>query len=400
MLAVSRSIAILFLFSVFKLSAQDSTRWLLQAQFYLDNNNFSKALDYIDSIPNKNYYVHFVEGNVFYIQKDYKKAIVFYRLCNRQKKDFAYFQIAKTYASIHQPDSVLIALRKHLQSSYKKQSNVIETEAVLDSFRASKYWDKLALETYYSPDERTLEQAIYYQKKGEVSLALDIVDELISDDKTNAEAYFNRAKFIVDFNEDYKYAISDLKQAIKIDNQKYEYFHLLAHYYFLQMKYKKSLLMYLSAHRLFPYSLKDYFYIARAYYRMGDYEKAIQYINKYTAVDNRNIDALLLAGQIYYDKGDNPSSIFFLTRAINENSRRADVLVARGKSYLENDEYQRAGRDFNIALDLDTKNGEIWYLKGLAFLYQERRDEACKYFKKASYLNYYRADEYLLKECQ
>ena len=245
-----------------------------------------------------------------------------------------------------------------------------------------------------------MERAIYYKNKEELGLALDILDELIMNDDQFAEAYYYRAKFIIIFNKDYKYAIKDLRKIIKLKPSIYKYNSLLADYYFHEMKYKKALEFYISANRNYPYELTNNINLAKSYYRSGDFENAILYMNKYTEVDKKNVDAYKLAGQIYYDKGDMQQSINYLTKAVYIENRRLDILMARGKSYLGNEEYQRAGRDFNIALDLDSQNGELWYLKGIAFFNQDKIDEACKYFKKASYLNYYKAEEYLLQECQ
>ena len=380
--------------------AQKDLSLILSADFYRAQKDTTTALAYLDSISHKNYYANFVEAEIFYGMDKWNKAVRYYKQTNALKPHYADFELAKVYAKKEQSDSVLFFLKEHLISEYKKMSFTVKTEPAFDFIRGTKEWKSLSIDDSYSKEEKALEQAIYYKEKNEIDLALDILDELIADNKKNDEALYYRAKFIIVLNKDYKYAISDLKKAIKINDRDYKYHHLLADFYFRTMKYKKALESYLLAHQFYPYNLNDYLNIAKAYYRTAEYGKAINYIARFTSIDSRNVDALLLAGQIYYDKGDYPSSIDYLTNAININPRRIDVLVARGKSYLENDQYAWAGRDFNIALDLDTQNGEIWYLKGLAFLYQGKRDEACKYFKKASYLNYYRADEYLLKECQ
>ncbi len=392
-----------FLFNfllVLNLSAQDNLDYLLKADFLRTNKTYELAITYLDSIDNKDFYADFLTGEIYTAQQKNDKALEAYKLCNRKKPQFANFNIAKNYALEKHYDLALVYLKQHLQSAYKKPLSKINTESAFSSFKNTSEWKTLEIDTFYTQEEKLIEQAVFYSSNGDLNLALDILDELIAQNKNDAEAYFYRAKFIVFLNQDYKYAISDLKKAIKLDSKNYKYHRLLADLYFKELKYKKALKSYSLAKHIFPYSYQDILFITKAYYRMGEYKKSINYVNQYIRIDDRNIDALLLAGQINYDNKNYKASIAFLTRAISINSRRIDVLVARGKSYLEIDDYQRAGRDFNIALDLDTRNGELWYLKGLAFLYQDKRDDACKYFKKASYLNYYHADEYLLKECQ
>ena len=388
---------VLFSFGLF---AQSDLSLILSAKFYYQNQDYSKALQYVDSISDKTYYANYLEGQIYFQKGELPFSISSFKACNTVQAHYADYDLAKAYSNQGNIDSALYFLRQHLKSNYKKRSVDIKKEAAFKTMLNTEQWKQLSIDQFYTEDEKSLERAIYYRNKKEVDLALDILDDLISKNKNNTEALYYRAKFIIDLNQDYKYAISDLKKAIKIKKDNYAYYHQIASFYFHETKYKKALENYLLAYEVYPYVLQDYLNIAKAYYRTGDYVKAISFIEKYTNIDDKNVDALLLAGQVYYDKGDFENSIDYLTRAININPRRIDVLVARGKSYLENDQYPWAGRDFNIALDLDTQNGEIWYLKGLAFLYQDKRDEACKYFKKATYLNYYKADEYLLKECQ
>jgi tetratricopeptide (TPR) repeat protein len=380
--------------------AQDSLKFILKADFYLADEQKDIARQNLDSIKHKNYYAHFVVGKVYYQYSKYKLAISALKLSNKKKAHFSDFEIAKCFAKLEQNDSVTYYLKQHLKSIYKKKSNKIEQELDFESYRKSDEWKSLDLKKYYSKEEEAIERAIYYKEKGELTLALDILDELLINNKKLTEAYYYRAMFIILLNEDYKYAISDLKKAIKIENSNYKYLHLLAELYHHERKYKSALEFFTKAHLVNPYVLQDYYHLSKANYRAGNYDEAIKFINQYLDVSFRNIDALKLAGQIYYDNKDYKESIDILTQAIYINPRRIDILVARGNSYLDSDDYQRAGMDFNIALDLDPKNGELWYLKGLAYMYQDRMKYACQYFTKASYLNYYKANEYILKECQ
>jgi len=380
--------------------AQNSLKYILKAEFLLVDNQTEISSQYIDSVGNANYYSENLKGRIYSQLKDWDKAIVAFKKSNTFKTNYSDYELAKAYAKKLNKDSAFYYLKHHLDSEYKKKSNFISLDTNIRLIRNSSLWSELNLKSYYSKAETELEQAIYYKDKNELSLALDILDDLIVNDKNYADAYYYRAQFIIKLNKDYKYAFKDLKKAIKLEPSNDMFTSALSTYYLKGHKYKPALNLLKKEIILFPYNLQDYLLIAEAYYRTGDYDNAIGNINIYLDISFRNIDALKLAGQIYYDKGDYPASINLLTEAMYINMRRIDILVARGKSYLENDEYQRAGMDFNIALDLDPNNGELWYLKGLAYMYQEKMRQACKYFTKASYLNYYKAEEYLLKECQ
>jgi len=380
--------------------SQGDVSFILKAEFAYNQEQYNDAWLFIDSVKEANFYSDNIKGKILLKQNKIDKALTQFHKSNKDKEHYSDFDIVMAYAQKKNYDSLTIYLKRHLSSNYKEMSNVIESNASLNDYRASEYWSKLNLKDFYTKEDEAIERAIFYKNKKEISLALDILDDLLINNKSFAEAYYYRAKFIILLNNDYKYAIDDLKKAIKIDKTNPDYLFLIAEFYLHERKYKKALDFYKKANISDPYYLDNYERLAEANYRMNEYEEAIRNINLFLNVNYRNVDALKLAGQIYYDKGDYKKSIAYLTQATYINCRRIDVLVARGKSYLENDEYQRAGMDFNIALDLDSKNGELWYLKGLAFMYQDKMKQACKYFTKASYLNYYKAEEYLLKECQ
>jgi tetratricopeptide (TPR) repeat protein len=380
-------------------NSQKNASKVVRAKFFLDNNLTEKALHDIGSIKNKSDYAYLLEGKIHLKLNNSKKAVNAFKKANALNDHYADFELCKLYANLNLYDSACFYLEDHLLSSYKLMSNEIEQEPDLEAFRKTKYWQELWSKGFYNEEEKSIERAIYYKEKGELDLALDMLDEVLLKNKNSSQAMFYRAQFVVQLNEDYRYAISDLKKAVKLQPENNQYIRLLADYYLHELKYKKALESYKKANSLFPYLISDWYNLSKSYYRNNDFENAIQYIKSFLKIDIKNIEAHKLAGLIYYDSEKYEESIAILTKAIYINSRRADILFARGKSYLDNENYHKAGMDFNIALDLDSKNGEIWYYKALAFLYQEKKEEACKYFTKASYYHFYRADEYLLKEC-
>lgn len=391
---------ILLFFVSLSYAQEDDMLYFFKAELSLNQNYTEYAVKYIDSIQVHNYSSNFLEAKIAFELKNIEKSIQYYKLCNLQKNNFADLELAKCYAVVEKYDSASFFLSSHLKSQFKTFSNTIISIKEFKAFKNTEYWKSIGLNNYYSKQEKDLERAIYYKNNDELSLALDILDELIIENKGNTEAYYYRARFIILLNQDYNYAIKDLKKIVKIQPNNYKYNTLLADYYMYELKYKKALEYYLIARKLNKYDLSDYLKISNANYRSGLYPEAIANIKYFLEIDDLNTDGYKLAGQIFYDKGELENSILYLTKAVYIDGRRLDVLTIRGKAYLENENYQKAGRDFNIALDFDANNGELWYLKGLAFLYQKKRDEACKYFTKASYLNYYKAEEYLLQECQ
>lgn len=397
---MSRFIILFFFSSLLNLYAQNTENLVLNAKIEIDFENYDNALIYLDSIANKDFYTYYLTGESFFQLKDYSNAITNFKSCNQLLAKYADFDLAKAFALSEDYKSAQSSLKSYLDQAQKKVMAEIIDEPSFSTFKTTEFWSALKIEEAYSKEEKAIARAAFYKSKGEIGLALDMLDELIDENKAFAEAYFYRAEFILDLNNDYKYAIDDLKKAIKINPTQYKYHNRLANYYSHELKYSKAIKHYELALQIFPYQLSDYLKLSQAYYRTGDHENAKKNIDLFLEIDFGNIDAFKLAGQLYYDIEDYKTSIFYFTEGIYINSRRIDLLVLRGNAYMESEDFQRAEMDYNIAANIDPRNGEYWFLKALALLQLERRDEACKYFKKARYLNYYQADVYLLEECK
>lgn len=400
---MSRFFIIIFFSALLNVQAQKapkSASLILNATIEIQNESYDQALVYLDSILNKDFYAFYLRGQTYFQLKDYKQAVNDFESCNQLFSNYADWDLAKAFALSDNYQSAASSLKSYLEQPNKKVLAEIMDEPSFLNFKTTEFWSSLKIEEAYTKAEKSIARAAYYKSKGELGLALDMLDEIIADNKAYTEAYYYRSEFIIDLNEDYKYAIDDLKKAVKINPDNYRYHNRLADYYFHELKYSKAVKHYELAQKIFPYQLSKYLKLSQAYYRTGDYENARQATEFFLSVDFRNINALKLAGQLYYDLEKYTESIYYFTEAIYINTRRLDLLILRGNAYMESGNFQKAEMDYNIAANIDPRNGEYWFLKALALLQLERKDEACKYFKKARYLNYYQADVYLLEECK
>jgi len=396
---MNRFLFVFFIGVIINANAQKNEKLILNAKAEIDFKNYSEALVYIDSISEKDYYAFYLSGQSYFELEDYSKAISNFKSCNQLKANYADYYLAKSYALSQDFKSAKTYLDEYLNLVNKRFLVEVTDEPSFSNFKETDIWASINIEETYSIDEKSIARANFYKRKGEIGLALDILDELLEENKNSAEAYFYRAEFIIDLNEDYKYAIADLKKAIKLNPESYKYQKRLAEYYYHELKYSKAVKHFKIVQSIFPYQLENYFKISQSYFRLGEIVEAKKYIDLFLEIDFRNIDALKLAGQLYYENEDYKESIYYFSEAIYINSRRIDLLVLRGNAYMESEDFQRAEMDYNIAANIEPRNGQYWFLKAQALLALGRKDDACKNFKKARYLNYYQADVYLLEEC-
>jgi tetratricopeptide (TPR) repeat protein len=373
---------------------------LLKAKYQYSQQQYAVSLTFLDSIKPTTPEYYQLKANIFKEQSKLEAAINEYQKQNTLMPHSADYNLACLYSNTGNIDSAFYYLSAHLSSNYKQPSNIIEQEPKLENLRLSNTWASFWSKPHYSDNEKAIERALYYRQKEDVSLALDILDELLAKDKSNTEALYYRAQSIIELNNDYKYAIGDLKGAVKQVPNSDKYWRLLGEFYMHEYKYKKAVEAYENVVKLNPYDLQDYYKLSNAQYRSALYEEALRTITFYLSIEDKNQEAYKLAGLIYYDSKQYQKSVDVLTTGLYLNSKRADMLLARGMAFLDMEQYKKATFDFNLAVDLDNTNGEIWYMKGLSLLYQDRKGEACKCFRRASQEQYYKADELLLKECQ
>ena len=84
----------LFLISIIKSSAQDDTFYFLKANYLQSEENYTKALIYLDSVKNETFNIDLLKGKIYQKQKKLNKAILFYQSCNRKKNQFANFELS------------------------------------------------------------------------------------------------------------------------------------------------------------------------------------------------------------------------------------------------------------------------------------------------------------------
>lgn len=378
---------------------QAGTSWLFKAHSHIEDEAFQEAHWYIDSLPKEQAYSYFIKGQIYKGLRQYQKAISCFLSYNQKQEQKDFYNLAICYAQLEKYDSTSYYLKKSLSSEHHRFSLDYETEPLLEAFRNTTYWEDIWKKNYYSTEEKSLEQAIYYRNKKELNLALDILDELIYNNRQFDKAYYYRALYLIELNEDYSSAIKDLKKALKIKPNCYDYNALLSDIYFKKNKYSKALKYGKTTFDLSPYNRKDVFRLAQIYYRVSNYKEAEK-----LALLSLKLKPIMkyyrLLGLIYFDHQQYQKALEIFNQASSRYPRALEIIIPKVKTYFELEQYEDANYLLGLACDIEPNNGELWFLKGLAKLYKNEKDLACKYFKQANYLNYPQASHYLLQECQ
>ena len=192
----------------------------------------------------------------------------------------------------------------------------------------------------------------------------------------------------------YKSAVSDLEQAIKLRSRNALYLSALADTYYNLQKYSKAVEMWIAAIKADELLIHNYLNIARASLLAKDYAVAEKYARLYLIMFASNMEAISILSESLAQQDDCVAALKVLNTATKKN---ATFYRSRGIIYLKSETYQYAIDDFNRAIDLDPTLYDVYLHRGLAYYYTGKKQEAKNDWNIALKNRIFKANEYLAK---
>ena len=135
-----------------------------------------------------------------------------------------------------------------------------------------------------SPSEEKIDKAWDLYVEGDYNKALKLLDEVLSTDSENQEAYYLRGTVYCHLKK-YPRAIQDLNKALELDSEDYMSYNERGDAYYFLHKYEDALNDYNKAIALDPTEEDYYANRALVYYTLEQYTKALVDINKAIELD-------------------------------------------------------------------------------------------------------------------
>ena len=130
------------------------------------------------------------------------------------------------------------------------------------------------------------------------------------------------------------------------------------------------------------------FEIGTAYYKKGDYAKAVEYLKKATAVDPANNEATQLLGLSYYLMGHPADAVPLLERVQGWYSRaNVDAAYILGVCYIQLKNYDQARKSFAKMFDVPGDSAAAYLFTARMLLRQDYDPIAEEYAQKAAGLD-------------
>ncbi|MEM8527757.1 MAG: tetratricopeptide repeat protein [Bacteroidota bacterium] len=242
------------------------------------------------------------------------------------------------------------------------------------------------------------------------------ISQEITTNPNNANLYAQRGAMYYEI-EGYDNAITDLKNAINIDNSQPDYYHLLADIYLDYFRSRLALETMKVAAERFPDNTLTLLKLSEFQMILTKNQESLKTIDKILKKDPRNSEAYFMMGMNFKDLGDTIRAINSFQEAVDYNSGMVDAWLQLGNLYTEIDDplalryYDNAIRvapeniethhakayylantsdDLEGALDiyktinmLDPQYEEAYYNAGLLYLDLEKPKEAHQQFDLA-----------------
>jgi tetratricopeptide (TPR) repeat protein/S1-C subfamily serine protease len=348
------------------LDRKDATYYLVRGNAYLGLKDYKQAIDdYTQAIQldPKDARSYSLRGSVYSILKDYKQAIAdLTQAIQLDPKDAIYYSLrGSIYSNLKDYKQAISDLTETIRRDPKNAPYTMQ------GLRYSEFKDNKGLLSGYTGlmSKAYATRGVTYYELKEYKLAIDDYTQAIKIDSQNAEYYAFRGG-IYSFLKEYKQAIDDLTQAIKIDPKKATYYHLRGTTYLQLKDYKQAIADYTQAIQLDPKNATYYGGRGFAYSQLKDYKQAINDWNQVIKIDPENATYYSARGDAYFQLKDYKQAIDDYSQAIKFKPDLTLAYSAMGNAYLQLKDYKQAINDYTQAIKLDPENADYYYSRGFA----------------------------------
>jgi tetratricopeptide (TPR) repeat protein/S1-C subfamily serine protease len=304
-----------------------------------------------------------MRGGAYSVLEDYKQAIADYtQAIQLDPKDAIYYSLrGLAYSKLKDYKQAISDLTETIRRDPKNAPYTMQ------GLRYSEFKDIKGFLSGYtgfmSIAYRT-RGGIYYELK-EYKLAIDDYTQAIKIDSQNANSYAIRAGIYYKLKE-YKQAIDDYNQVIQIDPQNATYYGARGFAYFELKEYKQAINDWSQVIKFDPKDATYYGLRGNTYLLSKEYRQAINDYTQAIKIDPKNANYYSGRGIAHHLLEDYKQAIDNYTQAIKIDPKK--IINLRGAAYLQLKEYKLAIDDYNQAIQLDPKNAIYYGTRGDAYL--------------------------------
>jgi tetratricopeptide (TPR) repeat protein len=138
---------------------------------------------------------------------------------------------------------------------------------------------------------------------------------------------------------------------------------------------------------LYPNNSPDYIWRGRIYNLRGEYDRAIEDFNKAIAINQNDEHAYWGRGESYRLKGDLDKALVEFNKVIAINPNSYSAYASRGQTYAIKGTYDKEIEDYNKAIAINPNYAYAYKLRGNFYGLKKELDRAFEDYSKAIFLN-------------
>ncbi len=238
------------------------------------------------------------------------------------------------------------------------------------------------------PDQATAYEArgAYYDKKGDVDLAIKDYSQALILNPQNSDVYALRASLFAGKG-DFDGAIADYNQAIALDLKNSNAYANRGNTRNIMGDYEEALADVNQAIALDPQIAAYYVYRGGILDNMGDFQSAIADFNQAITLDPQSAEAYGGRGYIYLEIGDTKSAIDDLNQAIALDAHTPEYYSNRGMARYSENDLKGAIEDLDQAIALGGQDANVFYNRGVLRYHQNDLKGSIEDYTQAITLN-------------
>lgn len=358
------------------------------------------ALTLSKGTDSKNAETWLLSGKIAFTKKNYPAAVSDFLEAEKRKPGIASYMLAKVYARQNHINKSLEYLENHLRSVYKLPESKIFLDEDFETFENRKEWINFWNQgSYYSNFDKLLAEADYYYNMEDYMEALDILNQGLKKNYSEAPLMAKRAE-IYSKLENHSNALKDLNSAIDKQKRDASLYSKRGEVNYILENYKAATEDFNQAVILDPGNFDLYLFRAKALAKTGQILPAVEDIRYYLNFFPEDDAAWFALGRINLEAEKYLDALRALNMALDYNPGNSRYFLARGESYFQTNTLSYANNDLAMALDLEPDNPDIYFLKGKVALKSGDKDHACFCFKKAYQLGHKEAFNFIGNHCK
>lgn len=302
----------------------------------------------------------------------------------------------KESRNFHEEQEIFDAMQRYEQMLRKGSHlyfDVFQLEYIIDNFLEEGKINQALQAVEMGMNQHPSSMALKIKKAnillnlGEITNSLELTNELVKIEDTNHELHLLKGsshlllgqadEAMRSFNLSLKYSVEDRDETLYNIGFAYEQIG----------DYKKAVSYLEEATRLDPENEEALYELAFCYEKVGENEKSIACYDKYLDIEAFSDSAWFNLGILYTKIEDFEKSIWAYELALAINEDFPNAWFNLGHSYMLTNNFYKAIESFKSFIEFDTENDDIYCFIADCYMSLDKEGKALKYYHKARKIN-------------